>query len=176
MRIPVLGVVISVLAACAPSPATSPSLPSYPNTPSYDDSIRVPQAIKDAEWQEGQHRARDAKRKSDLQAFETAIMLFAADHGDLLPSLRDGAINDQLLAGKYLYKPLVPPDAGEHYCYSYSLDRDDYVLATWLETDDRVWASGSSALDDKLPRLSRESFLGDSACPAISGWTGVSVP
>lgn len=121
--------------------------------------------------------AKDAMRQSDIQALSTAIMLFAIDHGHKLPAVRDGAVMQQLIEGKYLTKPMSPPDEGERYCYSYTHERDQFVLSTWLEESGRVHAVGDyDRLRDRLARLNRRSFFDQSSCPVDDGWVSVALP
>ena len=117
--------------------------------------------------------ARDAKRKSDLQAYETAAYLYAADHDQHFPVVADDEFKPRMVAGGYIQRVLPAPLPDEHYCYAYNPQQSDIIFSAWLEERDGAYGLGGDLTDAFLGRMTRGTYFGGSSCPAPPGWTGV---
>lgn len=81
-------------------------------------------------------KARDAKRKADIESIRSALELYRSDQGRY-PSLSVNASNcltaTSITAGSTTYLAVVPKDIkddGATYCYKYSLGASPYTTYT----------------------------------------------
>lgn len=87
--------------------------------------------------------ARDAKRKSDLEAVRQSLVLYRSDTGTYPQFSGAGAYDsmaETLVAADYLSEPVAldPKNEAPH-VYTYTSDSIVFSLSTTLETDDSVY-------------------------------------
>jgi hypothetical protein len=182
MRLPLLSAAAAlILVSCGNASVTNPTV--IPVSSVLDENARLREEnallraqppMTAAEIEQAQVSARDAKRKSDLQAYATAAQLWAADHGEQLPTVGDDEFQGAMVAGKYLARVVPAPSAGEHYCYATNRDRSDYSLSGWLERTDAPYTVGSDMAAAIIAKSTRSAYFSDS-CPRIPAWVSVRV-
>lgn len=85
-------------------------------------------------------KARDGKRKGDLEQIKAALELYRTDEGEYPGSVSFGGTIE---SGGTTYMNPVPDDPNEDYNYYYWSDNDTYRLCAYLELDDSGSCSGS---------------------------------
>ncbi|MFA7309258.1 MAG: type II secretion system protein [Patescibacteria group bacterium] len=66
-------------------------------------------------------KARDSKRKADLQSLSLALESYYSDNTAYPPANGFATlVNNYLIPGNYLNKPIDDPLTSRHYCYQYS--------------------------------------------------------
>jgi hypothetical protein len=138
-----------------------------------NERLRI-QPASDAQSELAHVRARDEKRRTDLQVYAVAAQLWATDHDNKLPALGDDEFRGVMVSGKYLARSVPPPSANEHYCYLAGRDDSEYAFSAWLEEDEQPYTVGSDLAARLIAKTSRSAFFGE-GCPRVPGWTSVRV-
>ncbi len=81
-------------------------------------------------------KARDSKRKQDLNTIQSALELYFVEFGTYPDSLENGAIGDGKIPKKFLSS--IPTDPGADTAYIYATDGISFAIAATLENDGRT--------------------------------------
>jgi general secretion pathway protein G len=92
--------------------------------------IAVLTAVGVTNYRVANQKARDGKRKADLEQIRAALELYRTDQATYPATLDFGG---SLSAGGSTYMEVIPDDSTSGYNYSYSSDTNTYSLCAYLE-------------------------------------------